>query len=125
MIPRLLLILLLAMAGGLSAVADDKPEGDSARVEVRGNLTEWTFHLVDRDQYAVTVERKAGTQTFVLDFPDEAVRKKAKELVGKAVVVTGELSLERRGNGFRNETVIQVMVVSVKTLKKAQLPAKK
>jgi hypothetical protein len=125
MMSRLLLALFLIVATGLSAAAEEKPEGDFARVELRGKLTEWTFHLVDRNQYAVAVERKAGPQTFVLEFSDEAVRKEAKGLLGQTVVVTGEVSLGSRGNGFRKETVTQVMVVSVKTLKKAEPPAKK
>ena len=106
-------------------MAEEKPEGDSARVEVRGKLNEWTFFVVARDQYAVTVEGKADPQTFLLEFPDESVRKEAKGLLGQAVVVTGEVRLARRGNGFRNETVTLVMVVTVKTLKKAEPPAKK
>ena len=124
---RLFLVALVAAVAMwiLPARADDKPDGGFARVELRGKLEPWTFAYLERDRYAVTFRGKEGNQVFVLNLPDEATRKAAKELSGQTVVVTGDIGQMSEGDGKRRETVITVMVVSVKTLKKAEpLPEK-
>src|SRR5262249_31493459 len=121
--------LLVAVGMCQPLAADDKPTGDFARVELRGKLGDrkFAFEAISRDRWdrwGVTVERKEGAQWFVLSIPDEATRKAATELVGQPVVVTGEIGLEQQGDGKRNETVVTVAVVTVKSLKKAEPPAK-
>jgi hypothetical protein len=125
---RCLFLVAYVVAAGLChplAGADDKPDEGLARVELRGKLEPWTFAYLERDRYAVRVKSKDGEQVFVLDLPDDATLKAAKELADQTVTVTGDISQRREGDGKRNETVITVMVVSVKTLKKAEpLPKK-
>jgi hypothetical protein len=133
-----LLVLMVAVVSWRSGVADDKTTNDSARVEIRGTLgKETTLSLlpdgllvpaVERqavERHPVTVARQGRARTYYLDFPDEATRKAARELVGEAVVVTGDLDFREGDEGKQRESVAPLAIVAVKSIKKAEpLPKK-
>jgi len=126
---RLILAALVAVVGtcNLPAGADDKPDGDLARVEVRGKLEPWKYNRLDRDRYAVRCKgkEKEADQVFVLDLLDKEISKVAEGLNGRAVVVTGDITLRKEFNGDRPGTHIYAMAIRVKSLKGVEQTPKK
>ena len=105
---------------GIPATAEEKPADDYARAEIRGKLTEWTYNPVAKDRYAVVVEQKGATVSYLLEFPDVASRKAAKEILGQTVVVSGDLRISVEGDGKRFQHEVTVVLVKVKSIKKVE-----
>jgi hypothetical protein len=107
----------------LPSAADESRGDDFVRIEVRGKLDKWAFNPLERDQYAVMVERNKGQQPFLLLLPDDATRKAAQDLVGQMVTVTGDGVVGVVvSDGKRKESTMVVTQVTVKSLKKADNP---
>jgi hypothetical protein len=118
----------ILLAAGWPAAAGDPPAVDGyARVEVRGLLERFQPAPIRRPQekgHIVTVGRGTGRQSFHLDLPTDALRAKADELAGQAVVLSGELSVREVTDDRPKGDPLRENVIRVKDLKKADPPRK-
>src|SRR4051812_28742365 len=79
------------------ACADDPKPDQYVRVEIKGKLEKYApnpIRMPNVKGYVVTVGRDGTQQSFELDLPNDELGDQAKDLAGKPVLISGELSFK-------------------------------
>ncbi|HEX3152618.1 MAG TPA: hypothetical protein VHR66_31385 [Gemmataceae bacterium] len=105
------------------AAAEEPKSSEYVRIDVRGELWEYVANPIrkpDIKRHIVTVGRGDTQQSFHLELGDDAARTQVKELLGKSVVITGDLTFRYETEGRPKDDPLRKNVIRVKSVKKAE-----